>query len=240
MGMYKMEHFEVPEGYTYQSYTKEAVKNIRQGNKSEEYKNNLYALTFPSILNELKKYKNYDTVEELVPLTGIAFMKTLNKYDPDIPNASFMNYYKRAVCTDIITSYTKHRTCSKEFREKANMFDRTMVYLDEIVMDNNDHITKMDLTEDKTFTIDDELLKDDLVRVIYKLLDNMYGSDEKEQIKEKIFRAYIDSCINDTILRRDELAAELGVSASHVTKTISKGKERLKVLLKREGYVWWY
>ena len=55
MGMYKMEHFEVPEGYTYQSYTKEAVKNIRQGNKAEEYKNNLYALTFPSILNELKK-----------------------------------------------------------------------------------------------------------------------------------------------------------------------------------------
>ena len=61
-----------------------------------------------------------------------------------------------------------------------------------------------------------------------------------KQPKEKIFRAYIDSCINDTLLRRDELAAELGVSASHVTKTIAKGKERLKYLLKREGYVWWY
>lgn len=240
MGMYKMEQYVIPEEHTYQSYIKEAVSNIRQGNKVEEYKDNLYRLTFPSILNDLKKYKNYDTVEELVPLTGIAFMKTLNKFNPDIPNASFMNYYKRAVCTDIIIEYTRHRTCSEEFREKANRYDKTMVYLDEIVMDNNDKITKMDLTEDVNFTIDEELLKDDLVRIIYKILDNMYGSNDKEQIKEKIFRAYIDSCINDTQLRRDELAVELGVSASHVTKTIARGKERLKALLKKEGYVWWY
>ena len=114
---YDLKKYQVPEGYTFNSYINEAVENIRNGNDVDYYKDTLFRLTYPNAVKEVNKLVNYAEPTELLPLMSIAFMTTLDRFDPENPRVSFMNYYATSIRNNVIMAYDKHRGAREENKE---------------------------------------------------------------------------------------------------------------------------
>ena len=114
---YALSKYQIPEGYTFNSYINEAVENIRNGNDAEYYEDTLFRLTYPNAVKEVNKLSNYAEPTELLPLMSIAFMTTLDRFDPENPRVSFMNYYATSIRNNVIMAYDKHRGAREENKE---------------------------------------------------------------------------------------------------------------------------
>lgn len=232
---YDLNKYQIPKDYTYKSYINEAVNNIRNGNNSEYYKDTLFRLTYPVAVLELNKYSNIDEVTELLPIMSISFMKTVEKFDCKKQNSSFMNYYKRTMHNDIILAYDKHREVNAKTREEIKRRKKTMTSLDKLVgIGNDDDVPLYELIEDDKALIDEKVLCEELVDVIFEAIDNMFP--EKQQKKKDIFISYINACIAGEKWDRKKVAKEIGVSISYVSRVVANYKEVLKDKLKRRGY----
>lgn len=231
---YDLDRYYLEDGKTYNGYINEAVDSIRKGNNAEYYKDTLFRMTYPIAITELKKYSNYDDVEELLPIMSIAFMKTIDKYDPENPNVSFINYYKMTMRNDIIIAYTKCRG-NKELREYAKKCENTKAYLDELVPISKYNFAPLyTLVEDK-FIIDDEIICEDLKKTIFRIIDNMFKSPREEK-KKKIFKAYITDRLEGRKTNRSVFAKEFDCTQSYASRVINSSNEKLAVRLRKEGY----
>ena len=234
---YDLNNYQIPEGYTYNSYIKEAVKNIREGNDSEYYKDTLFRMTYPTAVKELTKLSNIDEPTELLPIMSISFMKTLNKFDPENPKVSFMNYYKRTMRNDVIIAYDKHRGSCEEVREYIKKAEKTRASLDELVGINNDDMVPLyELIEDCKAVIDEDILYEEFIDTVFKVIDNMFT--KKEQKKKDIFISYINACIEGEKWNQKKTAKEVGTTQSYVSKVTNDYRDVLKERLEGKGYVW--
>ena len=234
---YDLNNYQIPEGYTYNSYIKEAVKNIREGNDSEYYKDTLFRMTYPTAITELTKLSNIDEPTELLPIMSISFMKTLNKFDPENPKVSFMNYYKRTMRNDVIIAYDKHRGSCEEVREYINKAEKTRASLDELVGINNDDMVPLyELIEDCKASIEEDILYEEFINTVFKVIDKMFT--KKEQKKKDIFISYINACIEGEKWNQKKTAKEVGTSQSYVSKVMNDYQDVLKERLEGKGYVW--
>ena len=232
---YNLNKYQIPKDYTYKSYINEAVSNIRKGNNAEYYKDTLFRLTYPVAVVELNKYSNIDEVTELLPIMSIAFMKTVEKFDCKKQNSSFMNYYKRTMCNDVILAYDKHRETNEKTREEIKKRKKTMASLDKFVSIGNDDETPLyELIEDDKALIDEKISCEELVDVIFETIDTMFS--ESQQKKKDIFINYINACIAGEKMSQKKAAKEFGVTVSYVSKVVVKYKKVLKDKLKRRGY----
>lgn len=232
---YDLNKYQIPKEYTYKSYINEAVNNIRNGNNAEYYKDTLFRLTYPVAVSELNKYANIDEITELLPIMSIAFMKTVEKFDCKKQNSSFMNYYKRTMHNDIILAYDKHRETNEKIREEIKKRMKTMTSLDKLVGIGNDDETPLyELIEDDKALIDEKVLCEELVDVIFETIDTMFS--ESQQKKKDIFLSYINACIAGEKMSQKKAAKEFGVTVSYVSKVVVKYKKVLKDKLKRRGY----
>lgn len=232
---YDLNKYQIPKDYTYKSYINEAVSNIRKGNNAEYYKDTLFRLTYPVAVSELNKYANIDEVTELLPIMSISFMKTVEKFDCKKQNSSFMNYYKRTMRNDVILAYDKHRETNEKTREEIKKRMKTMTSLDKLVGIGNDDETPLyELIEDDKAIIDEKVSYEELVDVIFEVIDTMFP--EAQQKKKDIFTSYVNACVADEKYDRKKAAKEFGVSISYISRVVANYKEVLKDKLKRRGY----
>ena len=91
--MYIVKRFTIPEGYKLSEYASLLAQEIQAGNNVEENKDKLYRATYPVLFEYVLKFKNLASEENLVSDMALAFMRTINNFDPSVPNASFINYY---------------------------------------------------------------------------------------------------------------------------------------------------
>ena len=234
---YDLKKYQVPEGYTFNSYINEAVENIRNGNDVDYYKDTLFRLTYPNAVKEVNKLVNYADATELLPLMSIAFMTTLDRFDPENPRVSFMNYYATSIRNNVIMAYDKYRGAREENKEYYKRCEKTMRSMEELVYIQKDSaIPLYTMVEDNKVIIDEDVLYEELIDTIFRIIDTKLFTPKQEKTKA-IFISYIDACINGEKRDQREIAEEFGIGQSYISKIKNKYCHKLKAELIREGYV---
>ena len=233
---YALNKYQIPEGYTFNGYIKEAVENIRNGNDVEYYEDTLFRLTYPNAVKEVNKLSNYAEPTELLPLMSIAFMTTLDRFDPENPNVSFMNYYTTSIRNNVIIAYDKHRGSKEEYKEYYKRCEKTMRSMEELVpVQKNSMLPLYTMIEDNKANIDEDVMREELIATIFRVIDIMFTP--KQEKTKAIFTSYIDACINGEKWDQKKIAKEFGTVQGYISKIKVKYCRKLREELIREGYV---
>ena len=233
---YALNKYQIPEGYTFNGYIKEAVENIRNGNDVEYYEDTLFRLTYPNAVKEVNKLSNYAEPTELLPLMSIAFMTTLDRFDPENPNVSFMNYYTTSIRNNVIIAYDKHRGSKEEYKEYYKRCEKTMRSMEELVpVQKNSMLPLYTMIEDDKAVIDEDVMREELIATIFRVIDTMFTP--KQEKTKAIFMSYIDACINGEKWDQKKVAKEFGTVQGYISKIKVKYCRKLREELIREGYV---
>ena len=233
---YALNKYQIPEGYTFNSYINEAVENIRNGNDVEYYEDTLFRLTYPNAVKEVNKLSNYAEPTELLPLMSIAFMTTLDRFDPEKANVSFMNYYKVSIRNNVIMAYDKHRGAKEENKEYYKRCEKTMRSMEELVpVQKNSMLPLYTMIEDSKALIDENVMYDNLIDDLYRIIDTLFTP--KQEKTKAIFKSYIDACINGEKWDQKKIAKEFDTVQGYISKIKVKYCRKLKAELIREGYV---
>ena len=234
---YDLKKYQVPEGYTFNSYINEAVENIRNGNDVDYYKDTLFRLTYPNAVKEVNKLVNYAEPTELLPLMSIAFMTTLDRFDPGNPRVSFMNYYATSIRNNVIMAYDKHRGAREENKEYYKRCEKTMRSMEELVYIQKDSVLPLyTMVKDNKAIIDENISYENLIDTIFRIIDTKLFTPKQEKLKT-IFLSYINACINGEKWDQKKIAKEFGTVQSYISKIKNKYCRKLKEELIREGYV---
>ena len=234
---YDLKKYQVPEGYTFNSYINEAVENIRNGNDVDYYKDTLFRLTYPNAVKEVNKLVNYAEPTELLPLMSIAFMTTLDRFDPENPRVSFMNYYATSIRNNVIMAYDKHRGVREENKEYYKRCEKTMRSMEELVhVQKNSVLPLYTMVKDNKAIIDENISYEELIDAIFRIIDTKLFNPKQEKVKA-IFMSYINACINGEKWNQKKIAKEFGIVQGYVSKIKIKYCRKLKAELIREGYV---
>ena len=234
---YDLKKYQVPEGYTFNSYINEAVENIRNGNDVDYYKDTLFRLTYPNAVKEVNKLVNYAEPTELLPLMSIAFMTTLDRFDPENPRVSFMNYYATSIRNNVIMAYDKHRGAREENKEYYKRCEKTMRSMEELVYIQKDSVLPLyTMIEDNKAIIDENISYEELIDAIFRIIDTKLFTPKQEKTKA-IFMSYINTCMNGEKWNQREVAKEFDTVQGYISKIKIKYCRKLKAELIREGYV---
>ena len=239
--MYKVEKYMVPEGYKFSEYAKILAKEIIEGRDVEENKDKLFRMTYPSMYEYVMKFKNLYSEEYLISDMAIAFMRTLQNFNPDADNASFLNYYRLATKTTIFNNYYGKYKKDDKSRKLKRDIDNLMSSLEEPVYDNNGKNTGTwhDLTPDDNFEIDSTIMKQCTHEDIYSALEAVfeeYGQGKKTARSKKIFTTYVEDLLNDNERRQIDIGNQYGVSKYAVCRTLQRYSPLLKEELIKRGY----
>lgn len=241
--MYEVPRYYITNGNTISQEIKRLMNNIRQGIDVERSKDDLFKLTYPMALTELKRYTNMGPLDELIGYMSIAFMKTVKYYNSDIDTVSFMNYYKRAMHSEVIMGMNgRYRSNPKIKRDfEANL--RSLEY--EMSIENGkDDISFHEMVADENWDryfdkkIDYEGTVDDIYRCMNKALyEKRIGRRATRSKAKNAFEKWINGMINEEDeLTQVEIANELGIGRSAVNNSIVKYLPRLIKELKNMGY----
>lgn len=242
--MYEVPRYYITNGNTVNQETRRLMDNIRQGIDVEKSKDDLFRLTYPMALTELKRYKNMGPMDELVSCMSIAFMKTVKYYDPEASTVSFMNYYKRAINSEVIIGMNgRYRTNPKLKRDfEANVGSLEYELTND---DGSDNLSVHEMVADDYWDgyfdekINYEGLIDDIRTCMYNV---MYKKQKGRRVRttksdsKKSFERWIESMIQDEELTQQQVSNELSIGKSAVNNAVSKYMPRLREELKNMGY----
>lgn len=233
---YVVPRYFVPEGREFNEFIRECVRHINAGENVEYNKDIVFRLTYHIALDHLKRYTNFDDVEELLPIMSIAFMKTLNGYDETKPNASFMNYYKITIGREIIQTYNRHRNSSEEFQEYVQKCEKTKVYLDEPLEVDTERITVGHTIADPNVNIEEELLFEDLKKETLRIIPKLFPNPSQKK-QEKIFEYCIGLDMEDVKYKLLDVAELFDTTNQYVSRILSKKRDELYYLMEKEGLI---
>lgn len=242
--MYEVPRYYITNGNTVNQETRRLMDNIRQGIDVERSKDDLFKLTYPMALTELKRYKNMGPMDELISCMSIAFMKTVKYYDPEAGTVSFMNYYKRAIQSEVIIGMNgRYRSNPKLKRDfEANVGSLEYELSND---DGSDNLSVHEMVADDYWDgyfdekINYEGLIDDIRTCMYNV---MYKKQKGRRVRstksdsKKSFERWIESMIQDEELTQQQVSNELSIGKSAVNNAVSKYMPRLREELKNMGY----
>lgn len=237
--MYEVSAYKIPEGYKMNDYAIKLCHDIRNDIDKEDAMDKLFRMTYPLMLKELKKYTNFGPLDELTPDLSIAFMKTVKKFNPDNPNASFVNYYKQTLKTEILANYYGKYKSTEESRTLKKTFEGTMGSLDDPLFNKDGIETNSwyDVIEDKNTNIEEEILANDYKYTIHRIVNKMFdkkGIIQKERAArpKAMFTEYVDAILDGNEVTQAEIADKYGIGRSGMNKTMTTYMPRFKEELK--------
>lgn len=226
--MYEVSAYRIPEGYKMNEFAIKLCKDIRNDINKEDAMDKLFRMTYPIMLTELKKYTNFGPLDELSPDLSLAFMKTVKKFNPDNPNASFINYYKQTLKTEILSNYYGKYKTTEESRNLKKNFESTIGSLDDPLYNKDGVETNSwyDVIEDKNTNIEEEILANDYKYTIHRIVDKIFdkkgkGRSAKCARPKAMFTEYLDSILDDEGLGQIDIANKYGIGRSGINKTIT-------------------
>ena len=226
--MYEVSAYRIPEGYTMNEFAIKLCKDIRNDMDKEDAMDKLFRMTYPIMLKELKKYTNFGPLDELSPDLSLAFMRTIDKFDPDNTNASFINYYKQVLKTTILCNYYGKYRNNEESRNLKKNFENTMGSLDDPLFNKDGMETSSwyDVIEDKNTNIEEEILANDYKYTIQRIINKIFdkkgkGRSVKSARPKAVFTDYVDSILDDEGLTQVDLSKKYGIGRSGINKTIT-------------------
>lgn len=238
--MYELKAYKIPKGTSYSDFTKDLVRKIRAGEDVEQSKDILFRVTYALAIPELKKYSYIGTPDDLLPDMSIAFMNTLNHFNPDKPGASFVNYYKLAIKSEILNNYYGKFKNKKEWMDGYSYFLNGTRSLSEQLYDKNDVETGTleDTIVDNKFDMEEELDGIALEQVIRDGIEEIFTSNKKLKKRGKdMFSYYINSHLEGDPVTQLEVGKRFEASRGNVSNIIGHYKPKLVEILQREGYL---
>lgn len=242
--MYEVPRYYITNGNTVNQETRRLMDNIRQGIDVERSKDDLFKLTYPMALTELKRYTNMGPMDELISCMSIAFMKTIQYFDPEASTVSFMNYYKRAIYSEVIIGMNgRYRTNPQLKRDfEANIGSLEYELSND---DGSDNLSIHEMVADDYWDgyfdemINYEGLIDDIRTCMYNV---MYKKQKGRRVRstksdsKKSFERWIESMIQEEELTQQQVSDELSIGKSAVNNAVTKYMPRLREELKNMGY----
>ena len=226
--MYEVSAYRIPEGYTMNEFAIKLCIDIRNNIDKEDAMDKLFRMSYPIMLTELKKYTNFGPLDELSPDLSLAFMRTIDKFNPDNTNASFINYYKQVLKTTILCNYYGKYKNNEESRNLKKNFENTIGSLDDPLFNKDGMETSSwyDVIEDKNTNIEEEILANDYKYTIQRIINKIFdkkgkGRSAKCARPKAVFRDYVDSILDDEGLTQVDLSKKYGIGRSGINKTIT-------------------
>lgn len=242
--MYEVPRYYITNENTVNQETRRLMDNIRQGIDVERSKDDLFRLTYPMALTELKRYKNMGPMDELTSCMSIAFMKTVKYFDPEADTVSFMNYYKRAIQSEVIIGmngrYRSNPKLKRDFEANVGSLEYELTN-----DDGSDNLSVHEMVADDYWDgyfdekINYEGLIDDIRTCMYNV---MYKKQKGRRVRttksdsKKSFERWIESMIQDEELTQQQVSDELSIGKSAVNNAVTKYMPRLREELKNMGY----
>ena len=236
--MYELVTHKIGKGEDLNTFSKELVRKIKNGEDVEKSKDLLFRATYVIGLGEVKKYSYMGTTYDLMPYMSIAFMKTIDKFNLEKENASFVNYYKRCINTEILWGYYGKYKNKEEWKEGYREFLNCPLSMDEPLRDKNDREGGVfsDAVRDPNNDIDNEISRIILEDAIYKALDEIDKVKGLRRSTKELYRYYIECCLHDKKIQQNELAARFNTCKSNVTHILDRYNKMLADILRKEGY----
>lgn len=235
--MYELVTHKLPKGQKINNFAKDMIRKIRRGEDVEESKDLLFRTTYVIGLGELKKYSYIGSTYDLMPDMSIAFMKTVNNFDPEKPGGSFMNYYRRCINTEILWNYYGKHKNKEEWKEgyRDFMYSRS---LDEPLVDKNEKEsgTLVDTLQDSKFDMNDEENRIAIEDVMRRALKEIRKNKNLKQKGKDIFEYYIECCLNNKEVKQTEIAKVFDTCRSNVNLIINRYTPIFADILRKEGY----
>ena len=233
--MYEVSAYRIPEGYTMNEFAIKLCIDIRNDIDKEDAMDKLFRMSYPIMLKELKKYTNFGPLDELSPDLSLAFMKTIEKFNPNNTNASFINYYKQVLKTTILCNYYGKYKNNEESRNLKKNFENTIGSLDDPLYNKDGIETNSwyDVIEDKNTNIEEEILANDYKYTIQRIINKIFdkkgkGRSEKSARPKAVFTDYVDSILEDEGLTQVDLSKKYGMGRSGINKTLTTYMPRFK------------
>lgn len=241
--MYNVKHYSIPEGKGYSEHVLDLACKIKRGEDVEKSKEELFCLTYSIMTKEIQKLTYIRPAEELVADLSVAFMKTLKYFNPDIPNASFINYYKLTFKHEAASNYYgDYAAQHTELRKTVDYFKKSIGSLEELSLfatqacssDNN--LDANDILPD-TVNVEKDAMDSTFIEDVHKAIEEIFPKDRRKTERVKsIFTMYIDSVLNNTGLTMTKISELHGTKKAHASHTIKRYLPRLQEKLRIMGY----
>lgn len=236
--LYKVNILKAPKGIKINDYIKEIYREANTEDEIEQAKDKIFRLTYKFGLDQLKLMHDRVTLEEGIGSMSLAFMKTFNNFDPSVEGASFINYYKMAIHSQVICDQLGKYRGSEESKEIFNKVENTMWSLDEPTegKDGNSG-TRGDIMP-SGFDINEEVYYNILIKRILEIVEEHLAKDDKRKDPKLnlVFMDYINGHIYGGNNKREYLAEKYGISESQVKGFIYRQRKKLRLRLIEEGY----
>jgi hypothetical protein len=165
-------------------------------------------------------------------------MKTFNNFDPSAEGASFINYYRMAIHSQVICDQLGKYRSTEEAKEIFNKVKGTMWSLDEPTEGKDgDSGTRGDIMP-SGFNIDEEVYYNILVKRILEIVEeNLAKVDKRKDPKlNLVFMDYINGHIYGGNNKREYLSEKYGLTEMQVKGFVYRQRKKLRLKLIEEGY----
>lgn len=192
------------------------IKECKAGSK--EARDILVVHNLRLVAHIVKKYYtgNKD-IDDLISIGTIGLIKAIDTFDPD-KGIKLATYASRCIDNELLMMFRSGKKQSKE------------VYLYEpIGSDKEGHeITLLDILESVDKDIVDELDLKDNISKLYELMDEELSDREKIIIEKRYGLKNIEA------VTQKEIASEIGISRSYVSRIEKKALRKLRDSFERE------
>ena len=234
-----IERVQVPEGLSISQYIHQLMLDIKRGIDVEENIDKVFKVSYPIAVTEALRYKESYGEELVLSVISIAFMKTFNNYNIQAENFSFLNYYRRAITTEIVWTYYGRYISTQEGKDLKRFYDLCTSSLDDTITDKDgDETSVYSIIPSNDPPIDKDILLRELIEDIYSSLDKVLGGKyaTRSPVVRKAIIAFLENIIYDKGLTQVELGKSIGISRSYYSNIIYKYMPRLKQVLQDKGY----
>ena len=236
--LYKVNMLKAPKGVKINDYIKKIYREANTEDEIEQAKDKIFRLTYKFGLDQLKLMHDRVSLEEGIGSMSLAFMKTFNNFDPSTEGASFINYYKMAIHSQVLCDQLGKYRNTEEAKEIFNKVKGTMWSLDEQTEGKDgDSRTRGDIMP-SSFDIDEEVYYNILVKRILEIVEeHLTKEDKRKDPKLNLaFMDYINGHIYGGNNKVEYLAEKYGFNEMQVRGFIYRQRKKLKRRLIEEGY----
>lgn len=236
--LYKVNILKTPKGVKINDYIKQIYREANTEDEIEQAKDKIFRLTYKFGLDQLKLMHDRVSLEEGIGSMSVAFMKTFNNFDPSVEGASFINYYKMAIHSQVLCDQLGKYRNTEEAKEIFNKVKGTMWSLDEPTEGKDgDFRTRGDIMP-SSFNIDEEVYYNILIKRILEIVEeNLAKVDKRKDPKlNLVFMDYINGHIYGGNNKVEHLAEKYGFNEMQARGFIYRQRKKLRLRLIEEGY----
>ena len=231
---YKIELLKAPKGIKLNDH----IKSIYLNDEPELAKDKIFRLTYKFGLDQVKLMADQVSLEEGIGSMSEAFMKTFNNFVPTGNNVSFINYYKKAIHSQIICDQLGKYRYSEELINIFNEVKCAMRSLDEPTKSKDDDTrTRGDIIP-SSFDIHEEVYYSMLVKRIFDIADEHLSRQDKRKDPKlnNVFIDYLNGHVYGGNTSYEYLAEKYSLTEGQVRVFICRQRKKLKLKLIEEGY----